>query len=175
MKESFLSIIKYSIPVCTFIAGCLFTLLLKKIESDRKLLETAVKESVRLCKEWYTQIQHLFDSDKLTDLDRFMESRVYDYLHNRIILPDFLLNLTILQQKSKASSLVGELETFLSKVTNFDPKNPGGPIRCHFVGEEKIELRQTQRKEWIRKRNDLLDSLDGPIQRIVKESAKLLK
>jgi hypothetical protein len=175
LEDSVLTIIKYFIPVCIFIAGSLFTLLLKKIESDRKGLEAAVKESVRLSKDWYGQIQKLSDSDKLTDLDRFMESRVFEYLHNRLILPDFLLNLSILQHKSKATPLVRELETFLSRVTNFDPRNPGELIYCHFIGEEKIKRRQMQGKEWIQKRNELLDSLDGIIQRIVKESAKLLK
>jgi hypothetical protein len=177
MDENTLSIIKSLVPLLTFIAGIIFTLVLKKIESNQKVIKTAVEDALRLSKEWYAQIQALAASDKGYG-HRTMDREVYEYIHGRLVLPNFLTNVGILQKTHKAGSLVHELENFLSIVTDYDPKDRVSyGIRCRMPFETNEEFSQEikRTKARIEKRDIFLKSLDDSIQRIAKECANLLK
>lgn len=119
MKYEFLNIL---IPVATFILGCIFTLLLKRYYDRKLLLQSSIREIARLTTEWYNQIhKEPLSTCYGRPLERKVDSSMYEYVHNRLILPDLLIHLTLLRRFKKCADLVEKVQCFLRKVTHEHP------------------------------------------------------
>lgn len=170
MADDFVKVI---LPMITFVLGGVLTIAIKAIEQRRDVVRSAVKEAVRLTKDWYVQIHTL----ALTPNDRnsasgAINTAVYDYVHNRLILPDFLLNLEILRSKREATGIVDALNAFLNEVTEVKPRatvpDPDdNPLSCKRLFED-LSMPEPLIAQGV------LERLDQHVQRVTKESAKLL-
>lgn len=127
------SLTEVIIPISTFVLGCLFTWVLQAHDAKEKQTQTAIHEACRLTKEWYTQIQTIRVQMLSGDLTPATGPAVYDYVHNRLILPDLMLQIEILRKSPKCRPLVSQLEHFLTIVTDFDPNTLGKPVNCSDI------------------------------------------
>jgi hypothetical protein len=158
-----LEIAKMTIPVATFVLGSVLTIALKQYELRREVRQGSVKEVVRLTKDWYTQIQQLAVSALSTWTDTPFERSVYDYISNRLLLPDVLLHVEILKKQPQCAPLVSEVEGFLKELTNYDSGAGGRDMtRCDQLFQSGFRP------------DEFLARLDVRLQRVVREAARLM-
>lgn len=170
-----IKIIELVIPVATFILGCLFALFLQSATEGREARQRSVTEVVRLTRDWYHQIHTISVAQRGsgTRTEPVLDPVVYDYIHNRVILPELLFHLQILRGRGECQRLCTEVEEFLGEVTTFRPprtrssgSGDGAPVRC-------LELISMLGKSATT--TEMLARLDSRIQDIVVEAAKLAR
>jgi hypothetical protein len=155
-------------PVATFILGSILTLAAKAVEQRRETVRTAAREAMRLTKEWYVQIHALLLADPSSQLSSTISTGVYDYVHNRLILPDFLFHLSILSRHRKAARLTEALEGFLAQVSSHKP-------RFGAQATQHPDLLECKTIDTIGQGpHEVLSLLDGHVQRVAREAAALL-
>jgi hypothetical protein len=126
-----LELARVVVPIITFVLGSVLTVAPKAWEQGRNATKTSAKEVVRLTKEWYGQI-HLQLHARATLQPDATNPALYDYVHNRLILPDLLFHLEILRKHRRAAELTRALEEFLCVVTDYTP----APHRRRFAPRE---------------------------------------
>lgn len=110
-------VVKIVLPIATFVLGCAFTLLLKKTEQRKGTLKSAAESAARLSRDWYNQIHALIISPIERNGSGELNTAIYDYVHNRLILPEFMMHLEILKRDRRGAKIVAALEEFLNEVT----------------------------------------------------------
>jgi hypothetical protein len=174
-----LDIVKMTVPVVTFALGSLFTLRLKRREFQRDARRASVREVVRIARDWYTQIQQLAlqAAEATTETafpglqymtefegDRKFEAKLKDYLTNRLLLPDMLLNVGLVREHPSCRKFVIAAEDFLSAVTNYRYRvDPREATKCEpiFSGAVRSE--------------EVLRQLDSRLQALVSQAAAMLR
>lgn len=165
-------VLKVLVPVLTFVLGSAVTIAVRTAEQHRDVLRTAAREAAKLTKDWYVQIHTLSLSRAPGRFDAAISTGVYDYIHNRLILPDFMLHLEVLRTKRRAASLVEALDEFLNDVTQARPtplaRYDQSALECKrlLVGLDEPEEADVA--------GVALRSLDLHVQRVTREAAKLL-
>jgi hypothetical protein len=159
-------LLKIGVPIFTFVLGSMLTIAIKIVEQHRDVLRSAARESAKLTKEWYVQIHTL----ALPRLDSMVSPSIHDYVNNRLILPDFVMNLEVLRTNRRASALVSALQDFLNAVTQVRPRPVAGrSVLLLECLEPNLHPRQEVSGE-----NAGLRELDVHVQRVAREAAKLL-
>ena len=110
-------------PIITFFLGCIFTLLLKKRESKREIINRNINEICDCVNEWYNQIHTILVEMQFNDDPNLINKKIYGYNSNRLILPKLLRNLEILKKYGECVGLVKEVEEFLALVTHKPPQS----------------------------------------------------
>ena len=159
-------LLKIGIPIFTFVLGSVLTIVIKIVEQHRDVIRNAARESAKLTKDWYVQIHTL----ALPRHDGLMSTAVYDYVRNRLILPDFVMHLEVLRTKRRASALVSALEDFLSAVTQARPRSLAGNSMLLL---ECLEP-SLHRSQELSGESAALQELDAHVQRVAREAARLL-
>jgi hypothetical protein len=109
--------IKIVTPIVTFILGSALTLWMKVAEQRRSLLKSVAQDAVRLTKEWYVQIHTLLIAPPTDAPKGEVNTAIYDYVHNRLILPEYIMCVEILRRRKRAARLVTAMDAFLDDVT----------------------------------------------------------
>lgn len=100
--------------------------LIAAIANDQQTASSA-QEVVRLTSTWYTQLQELDVENRRTperDKAEF-DAVAYEYVNNRLVLPELMYHVNILKPNDEASDLVYHVEEFLTLVTDYDRLQPG--------------------------------------------------
>jgi hypothetical protein len=161
-------LLRIVIPLVTFILGSLFTLLLKTSTQRRETVRNATADLVRLTKEWYNQIHQILLQRRLSPEDEASAQVLFNYTHNRLILPDLILQLEILRSQAPKSDLIPEVEKFLEAVTNYkEAKNRKECLYCP-VGWVRSKDSTDNESEFF------LLELDKSLQTIVSKAARAL-
>jgi len=165
-------VLKLILPIGTFILGSLFTLLIKAIEQRRNALQAAARDTVRLTKDWYTQVYGLLSPAKVMTKGvaaTRSDDSVYEYVHNRILLPELILCVEVLKRHRKADRLVQATQQFLDMVTMYEEAKTGENLSCRYCWSRNALLKRNGGTA-----EAVLHKLDGYVQRIACEAAPLL-
>ena len=161
------AITRVIIPVSTFVFGIIFTLVLKYYDQKRASFRSKVEEIVELTKSWYNQLHALYVKIEGGASDEVIKTLISDYVNNREIPPNLLLNIEILKKHQRSNRLVTEAKAFLKAVTTFEDEG-AGPPGCPPPPTDsggKVDMIGFRRK---------LENLDYRLNRVVTEAAKLL-
>jgi len=149
---------KTILPIVTFFLGCLFTLYAKRLHDRRQFYQMSVREISRLTTAWYNQIQgyphslkEIMPLSHLSDSEQTMRQ----YVNNRLILPDLLFNLAVIEREARYKELTRRTQEFLDIVTI----RRGSALNCRGCGKIQ-ELSLTD--------------LDSALQGIAIEAGRLL-
>ena len=162
-------LLKILVPILTFVLGSIVTIAIKAAEQQRDVLRSAAREAAKLTKDWYVQIHTLTVAQAPSRFEGAVSTAVYDYVHNRLILPDFLMHLEVLRTKRRAAALVAALQDFLAEVTQVvPPPVANGSVLLLQCVEPSVYPRNDGRE------GTSLGALDLHVQRVAREAAKLL-
>ncbi len=163
--------LKSALPVLTFLLGCAFTLILKRLEARRDVRRNAAKELVRLAKEWHAQACDLhISADKISNVggfDSFERQDAYqqalkNYLTYKKVLPDILLNIELIKNQRECAALVLSAQELLELVTNYQPDAQHDITACIPPKQDDVRLRS------------FIDSIEGCVSRIISSAAPIL-
>lgn len=163
-------LLKYLIPVMTFILGSALTLSLKAWEQRRSTMQHSITILRRLTNEWYNQLYELFGDGK-DNADPAIVDAFTRYLNNRIILPELLMHFEILGGNKMCKPFLSEIEKFLLTVANCNDrkgivsKNDRYSWTCANLLDQGRTLTP----------NQVLKVLDPVVQRISIQAGALLK
>lgn len=161
---------KVLIPTATFVLGVVVTLVTKRIEKRRSEIKERVTAIARLVNGWYNQLHQLSVDAATGKGEPATAKAIYFYLHNRLILPELLLQLDLLRAQRTAPALVEAVGEFLSLVTTFDGTESVGSISCKDV---LADLNASASSEHFGLEG-LLPRLDAKLQEITTLSAHAL-
>lgn len=110
---------KIALPLCTFLLGIVFTLVLKRYEQRKALIRKHAEESSLLLKDWYNQLHNLETALRSQPNKRENESNILSYVQERSVLPGVLFSLEVLKSYKESEPLVKNIEKFLELVTTY--------------------------------------------------------
>ena len=166
-----------SIPIITFFLGIIFTLVMKKRESKREIINRNINEICDHVNEWYNQIHALFVDIKFDDKQNPIEKKIFAYEYNRLILPKLIRNLETLKKYDECQEIVSEVEYFLGLVTCMHHLSDSCNVKkclppsklLALLPSTDFSLDYTNPEKYER----LLMRLDSIVQKINKNAAKL--
>lgn len=178
-----IEIAKIIIPIVTFLLGSAFTLTLKVLEQRRSSLKGAAQEAARLTRDWYNQIHELILTPATAISSAPVNTAIYDYVHNRLILPELMLYLEVLKRRKRGSRLVAALESFLDEVTYPIRDYPEGRACAEILVASEATTASDDPPDAVipvvkrldgRDKDRLLQVLDAHVQRVTREAAIIL-
>jgi hypothetical protein len=163
-------ILKYGIPIATFIFGAALTLFLKRHDRRSAIVGTYARELSECANEWYGQIYELYVADQQGHKKDFKDKAAY-YVRSRLVLPKYLRALEVLRKYPEAGTVVMIGERILADLTTTTQVEEDGVsgLLC-----EGAAFTQAARRRPNAKLDELVACLDRDVQAMNVAAGKLL-
>ena len=152
---------KVLIPALTFFLGLGVAIWTKALDKRRSDIKEHVTAVVRLVNAWYNQLHQLSVETAIDRTSLEVRKSILAYVNSRLILPELLLHVEFLRERSLEPALLKAVDEFFALVTlDRSPAYNDGPAH----NERLVDAEEVKRSTEMRRTISLacvLGSVDG--------------